>query len=123
MIGDVGDLLGKEPRIDGVIDGADAGDAVPGFEMPPGVPGERRDAVAELDAFLLEPLRDLEGTLAHLAVIGAVDRALDGARDDLAIAMLSGGVVDDLMAQQRPILHQSKHWASLLRNSGLFLMR
>jgi hypothetical protein len=34
-----------------------------------------------------------------------MDRALDRARDDLAIAMVRGGVVNDAMAQQRPILH------------------
>ena len=80
VIDDVGDLLGEQARIDGVIDRADAGDAVPGFQMPPGVPGERRDAVAELDAVLLQPLRDLQRALADLAIVGAVDRALDRAR-------------------------------------------
>ena len=50
VIDDPADLLGEQPRIDGVVDRADAEDAVPGFQMPPGVPGERRDAVAELDA-------------------------------------------------------------------------
>ena len=57
MIGDIGDLVGEQARIDGVIDRADAGDAVPGLQVPPGVPGERRDAVAELHALLLKPLR------------------------------------------------------------------
>ena len=59
VIDDPDDLLGKQPRIDGVVDRADAEDAVPGFEMPPGVPGQRRDAVAELDAVAVEALRDL----------------------------------------------------------------
>jgi hypothetical protein len=112
MIGDVGDLLGKQPRIDGVIDGADAGDAVPGLEMPPGIPGERRDAVAELDAFLLEPLRDFQRALAHLAIVGAVDRTFDRAGDHLRGCRAGSRRVDDAMAQQRPVLHQSEHWAS-----------
>src|SRR6185437_2365426 len=38
-----------------------------------------------------------------------MDRALDRARDDLAFAMVRGGVVNDAMAQQRPILHQAEH--------------
>ena len=49
VIDDPGDLLGKQARIDGVVDRADAGDAVPGLEMAVAVPGERRDPVAELD--------------------------------------------------------------------------
>ena len=67
MIDDLGDLLGEQARIDGVVDRADAGDAVPGLEVPPGVPGERRDAVAELDAVALEPLRHLQRARADLA--------------------------------------------------------
>ena len=93
VIGDVGDLFGKEAWIDGVIDRPDAGDAVPCFQMPPGVPGERRDAVTELDAFLVEPLRDFQCAGTDVAVVGAVDRALDGARDHFAVAVLDRGVV------------------------------
>ena len=52
MVDDPDDLLGEQPRIDGVIDGADAHDAVPGLEMPPAVPGQRRHPIAELDAVL-----------------------------------------------------------------------
>ena len=68
VVDDPGDLLGEQARIDGVIDPADAGDAVPGFEMAIAVPGERRDAVAELDPVAIESLGDLE-------------RALRGCRD------------------------------------------
>ena len=57
MIDDPGDLVGEQPRIDGVADRADSHDAVPGFEMAPGVPGDGGDAVAELDAVAIEPLR------------------------------------------------------------------
>ena len=82
--------------------------------MPPGVPGERRHPVAELDAVLLQPLRDLERAGADLGIVGGVDRPFDRARDDLALAMVHGGVVDDAMAQQRPILHQAEHGVPLL---------
>ena len=60
VVDDPDDLLGEQPRIEGVIDRADADDAVPGLEVPPGIPGQGRDAVAELDAVLLQPLRDLQ---------------------------------------------------------------
>ena len=71
-----------------MVDRADAGDAVPGLEMAVGVPGQRGDAVAELDPVALEPLRDLERALAQLAVVGAVDRPFDEAADDLAARVL-----------------------------------
>ena len=66
VVDDVDDLVGEQPRIDGVIDRADPGDAVPGFQMPPGVPGERRHAVAEPDALALQALRHLQGARAHM---------------------------------------------------------
>ena len=67
VIDDPADLVGEQPRIDGVIDGADAHDAVPGFEMPPCVPRQRRHPVAELDAGLVEPLRNAQRALRRLA--------------------------------------------------------
>src|SRR5205814_8118530 len=87
----------------------DAEDAVPGFEMAPGVPGERRHPVTELDAVLLEPLRDLERACAHFRIGGRMHRALDRPREDAALGVVDGRVVDDPMAQQRPVLHQSAH--------------
>jgi hypothetical protein len=48
-----------------------------------------------------------------------MDRALDRARDDLAIAMVRGGVVNDAMAQQRPILHQAEHGVPLSMRGSL----
>ena len=109
VIDDPDDLVGKQPRVDGVIDRADAEDAVPGFHVPPGVPGQRRHPVAELDAVLVQPLRHLERALADLPVVRRVDRAFDRARDDRPAAVLDRGMVDDAMAQQRPILHQTEH--------------
>ena len=80
VIDDPGDLIGKQPRIDGVIDRADAHDAVPGFEMPPGIPSERRHAVAELDAAAVEPLRHPQRAHAQIGVIRGVERAFDRTR-------------------------------------------
>jgi hypothetical protein len=61
VVDDPGDLLLNQARVDRVVDGADADDAVPGFEMPPRVPGERRDPVARPDAVAREALRHLPG--------------------------------------------------------------
>ncbi len=109
VIDDPGDLIGKQSRIDRVVDRAETEDAVPDFQMPPGIPRERRHAVAELDAVLLQPLRHLERARADFGIVGRVDRTFDRACDDLALAMVDGGMVDDAMAQQRPILHQAEH--------------
>jgi hypothetical protein len=99
MIDDPADLILEQPRIDGVVDRADAEDAVPALEMPRRVPGHRRHAVAELDAVLLQPLGHPQRALADFGVIGLNDRPFDRARDDLALAVIFGGVVDDAMAQ------------------------
>ena len=89
MVDDPGDLFREQPRIDGVADRADAHDAVPGFEMAPGVPGDGGDAVAELDAVAIEPLREtFSARVANFGVIGAMNGAFDRARDDLLRAVI-----------------------------------
>ena len=109
MIDDPGDLVGEQPGIDGMADRADAHDAVPGFEMAPGVPGDGGDAVAELDAVAVEPLRDFQRAVADLLVIGTMDGAFDRSGYDLLGAMDFCGVLDNPVTKQRPVLHQSKH--------------
>src|SRR5690606_24020154 len=98
MIDDPCDLLGKQPRIDGVVDRADAEDAVPGFEMAPRVPGQRGDAVAGADPVAVEPLGKLERPRANFSIAGGVDGAFDRARDHAALRVLNCGMVDDAMA-------------------------
>ncbi len=105
MIDDPDDLVGEQAGIDGVVDRADAGDAVPSFHVAPSIPGQRRHPVAQLDAVFVQPLRDLERAGADRGVVSLDDRPFDRARDDLALAVEFGGVVDDAMKQQRPILH------------------
>src|SRR5262249_22198526 len=117
MIDDPADLVLEQPRIDGVVHRAHSEDAVPAFQVPPGVPGHGGDAVALLDAIALQTLRHLQRAGADLRVIAGGDWPLDGARDHGAVAMLDGGVIDDAMAQEWPILHQAKHGQS----SGLLL--
>ena len=119
MVGDPGDLLGEEARVQRVVDRAGAGDAVPGFEVPPAVPGERADAVADADAVLDEALSHLERALADRGVARLVDRPLDRARDHLAIRMVGRGMIDDAVHQKRPVLHQAAHGQFLrLRRLG-----
>ena len=109
MIHYPGDLLGKQSRIERVVDRSDAHDAVPGLDVSGCVPGQRRDPVAKPEAVALQPLGDLKRPSADFGVGGAHDRTLDRPRHDLTVAVLSRRVVQDLVAQQRPVLHQSEH--------------
>ena len=77
--------------------------------MAPGIPGDGGDAVAELDAVAVEPLRNLQRALVDFGVIGAMDGTFDRSRHDLLGAMDRRGVLHNPVTQQRPILHQSKH--------------
>ena len=92
-----------------MADGADAHDAVPDFEMTPGIPGDGGDAVAKLDAVAFQPLRNFQGARMNFGVIGAMNGAFDRPRDDLLRAVILRGVLDNPVAQQRPVLHQTKH--------------
>ena len=103
-----------------MADGADAHDAVPCFKMTPGVPGDGRDTVAELDAMTVELLPDLQRAGADIGVVGAVDRPLDRSRHDFLVAVNGCRMIDDPMTQQGPILHQSKHPYLLLKAVLLF---
>jgi hypothetical protein len=73
--------------------------------MAPGVPGDGGDAVAELDAVAIKALRNLQGAVADFGVIGAMDGTFDRSRYDLLRAVNGGGVLDNPMAKQRPVLH------------------
>src|SRR5262245_37290021 len=92
-----------------MADRTDPHDAVPDFEVAPGVPGNCGDAVAELDALAVEPLRYFQRACMNFGVIGAMNGPFDGARDDLLRAVILRRAFDNPMAQPRPILHQSEH--------------
>jgi hypothetical protein len=47
IVHDPGDLVMKQARIERVIDRSNPQDPVPGFQMPPGVPGHGCDPVAD----------------------------------------------------------------------------
>src|SRR5215468_9258736 len=95
-----------------MVDRADAHNAVPGFEMPPCVPGERRHTVAEPDAVTFEALGHFKGARANLGVVRGVNGTLNRARNYGPGGVVGRRVVDNPMAQQRPVLHQSEHGVS-----------
>lgn len=109
VVGDPGDLLGKEPRVEGVADRADAHDPVPGLDVAAGVPRQGADSIARLDPQSQQGVGDALGPIADLGVGRAHDRALDRSADHLAMTVPERGMVDDLVEGQRPVLHQALH--------------
>src|SRR6202012_370494 len=69
----------------------------------------RGDAIAKSDAVAVEPLPDPQRAGADLGIVGLMDRSLDRAGDDGAIAMIGRGMIDDAVAQKRPVLHEPEH--------------
>ena len=105
VIGNVGDLLGKETRIDRVQHGAHAGHAIVEFHVPIAVPGQRGDAVAPLYAQCRQRPGDALRAGVNIAVRAAVDRSLDRARNNFNAGMKRVGVLDQRRNEQRAVLH------------------
>jgi hypothetical protein len=109
IVDDPGDLLGEEARVHRVIDASDSHQAIPDLQVPPVVPGKRRGPLAELEPVRIEPLGDAQRAGAQLAIVRAMDRPFHRAGDDFSTAMMLRRVIDQLVAKQRPILHQPAH--------------
>jgi hypothetical protein len=89
MVGDPGDLVGRQARIDGVHHAAAAGDAEIELEMAVAVPGQRGHAVAERQAQAVQGIGDLARARGGVGVGVAVHVAFDAARDDLGVAVVA----------------------------------
>jgi hypothetical protein len=109
VVDDPGDLVAEEPRIDSVVDEARTGDAVPSLQMPPGVPCQRRHALAGREALHGQALGEPQRAGADRSVVRAVQRPLDGPADDGAGRVIARRVVDDGVDSKRPVLHQALH--------------
>jgi len=117
VIDDIADLLLEQPRVDGVADRADPGNAVVELEVPISVPGERRDAIADAHAELLECLAELFRAGFEITIGVAVQPVLGRAGDDLGRPTILGGVADQRRDQQRPVHYQPAH--GFLRTASL----
>jgi hypothetical protein len=115
VVGDVGDLLGEQARVDGVADRGHARDGVVELEMPVGVPGQGADPVFGLDAKRQQRTRQLRRERAMRIGIGVAVRAADRqAGYDFRIAVVLAGVLQQAGNHQRPVHHQAKHLRSPL---------
>ena len=109
VMDDILQLFGEQARVDRVQHPPRRGDAIVELKVTMGVPGERRDPVAGLEAERVERAGDLFRPHRNFGVGRAMDRAVGVARDDLASPVLTGRVVDQCRNQKRTLLHQSKH--------------
>jgi hypothetical protein len=109
MVGDPGDLVGVQARVDGVQHAAAAAHAVVQLQVPVAVPGQRGNAVAEEQLLPVQRIGHLPGTRCDSAPRGAVDIAFDAARDDLAVAVVALDELDQRRDQKRLVLHQTQH--------------
>jgi hypothetical protein len=94
VVDDVGDLLGEQPRIDGVADGADAGDGVVQLEVAVAVPRQRCDAVAGFHAEIPQGVGETQDALVGVGIAVAVQAVLDRDGNDVGGGMHVGGIVD-----------------------------
>src|SRR5690606_16231444 len=76
------------------------------------VPAERSDPVALPQTHSDERVGQLSGAAMKVAVAVAMDRPVEHARYDLALAVPFGGMVENPRDAQRPVLHQAMHGLS-----------
>ncbi len=108
VFGDVEELLGEEPDVEGVQDGAHRGDGQVGLEVLVAVPHEGGDPLVGVDAEIAEGAGQPRGPLAELGVGGA-PYAVAGIGADLAGTEHGGGVSHDRGDGEREVLHGGKH--------------
>ena len=112
MVDDVGQLLGREPDVEGVQDGPHGRDGEIGLQVTLIVPAERADPVPRLDPEAGEGGRQLLRPGCHLGEGGrAVAARLDG--DDGAVAVHLLPVTEDVADQERGVLHGAFHGPSM----------
>ncbi len=109
VVDDPRHLVGVQARVDRVQHAARAADAEVHLHVAVAVPGQRGHAVAGLQAQAVQRVRQLARTPCQVAVRIAMDIALHPARDDLRIAMVAVGEVDQRRDQQWLALHQTQH--------------
>ena len=112
VVDDVDDLLGEEAGVHRVQHGAHAGDAVEELLVAVAVPGQRADPVAVFDAEPGHEVGDAPRAPLAFGIAVAVDRAFDGARDHLAVAVILRRVANQRRDHQRDLLHQAVHGSS-----------
>ena len=116
VVGDVGDLVGEEPDVEGVQHRAHRRHGQVDLEVLGVVPHEGRDPLVAVDAAGPQGSGQAAGSLGDVGertATGAVRRG----RDDLGVGVHAGGVLEEAGDAQRGILHGALHGTSMPRPS------
>ena len=112
VVDDVGQLLGREPDVEGVQHRAHGGNGEVRLEVALVVPAERADAVPRLDAQPGQGGGELLGPVAtSVKVALRLPTFLDGDRRAVAVDLLA--VAEDVSDQERGVLHGALHAPSM----------
>ncbi len=106
VVDDIGHLLRRQARVDGMADRADTGDGVIKFQVAVAVPGQGGDPVAGFDAQRYQAVSQTRHPLQGLRVALAVQAALHGDRYDFRLAVNAGAVIQYVDQRQGRIHHQ-----------------
>jgi hypothetical protein len=108
VVGDVGELLGEEPHVEGVQDPAGAGGGEVELQVPLAVPAERPHPAVAADAERVQDPAQPAGALRPLRVRrpGHAPRVVG---DDGAVAVVLLDVAEDGVDGQGSVLHEPAH--------------
>ena len=115
VVGDPGDLVGMQARIDGVEHAAGTADAEVQLQVAVAVPRQRGHPVGKQQVHAIQRMRHLARPHGDVPPTVAMNVALDAPRHDLAVAMVALGEIDQGRDQQRLALHQTQHGYSWWR--------
>ncbi|EAV43465.1 hypothetical protein SIAM614_02271 [Stappia aggregata IAM 12614] len=109
VIDDIDHLFRRKTRIDGVADGADAGNCIVELEMAIAIPGKCRDAVALADTERLQAMAQPGDAAGGFLVGCAVNIAFRPHGNDLAGRISIRCKGDEVRDFQRTVHHHSLH--------------
>ena len=112
VIGDPGNLLRVQARIDRVQHRADPHRAIPGGHVTFGVPAQRGHPVAHADAAVQQRIGHLFGLVEEFGIGHADNIAFHTPGDDFPSGVDAVRVFENSVNRQRPVLHDTQHGMS-----------
>ena len=114
VVGDIGDIVGVQPEVEGVQHAAGAGDAEIGLLMRVVVPHHRGHRIAPPDPCACQRRGQPARAPVEVAEAVAVQRPVRQAGDDLAVAEQRAGPLQVMGEGERIVHHRRAHGSPLL---------